>query len=364
MRIPVRRRLVAVAVVLALVALLAFGGYVAFGSVIFDRLTKVDANCGGRWASNTPAAFSARQDASDTYSIDTTPYLMPGYQTVSFPSRGDAAVSISAWWVPGTSASAPAVVVVPGLGDCKRWPAVLLPAGMLHRDGFSVLLIDLRNEGASTRDTGRYTGGIREYRDVLGAFDWLRATKGIPAGRIGVLGMSLGAATAMVAMGQEQAIAAIWEDSGFADINVAISDELARNGYPTWLSIGAVIAGRLEGVDITSLSPLEAMARLNGRPIEIVHGTADTRLPVKHAYALRDAVEAHGGHPEVWILPGVAHVQAVFDDTAEYERRLDAFFDAALGKPGSETGSAGPIGSMAVPLAPPARAMSELVRAA
>ncbi len=324
---------VAVATIAALVALLAFGGYVAFGAVIYDRLTKVEADCSGNWTSNTPASFTAQQDSADTRHIDTTPYRMPHYETVSFPSRGDAGISISGWWVQGASASAPAVIVVHGLGDCKRWPAVLLPAGMLHRDGFSVLLIDLRNEGASTRDTGRYAGGVKEYRDVLGAYDWLRSAQGLPAGRIGVVGMSLGAATAMVAAGQEQGIGAVWEDSGFADINVAIADELARNGYPSWLSMGAVIAGRIEGVDITSLSPLEAVSHLDGRPIAIVHGTADTRLPVKHAYTLRDAVATHGGRATVWILPGVAHVQAVFDQTAEYERRLDAFFEAAFGKP-------------------------------
>jgi dipeptidyl aminopeptidase/acylaminoacyl peptidase len=203
---------------------------------------------------------------------------------------------------------------------------------MLRRHGFSVLLIDLREQGDSTVDTGHYAGGIKEYRDVLGAWDWLQSAQHVPAAKIGLLGMSLGAATVMIATGEEPRVAATWEDSGFADINVAIQDELIRNGYPTWLSLGGILAGRIfHGIDITSLSPLQAAAKLHGRPVFIVHGDADTRLPVKHAYTLAAAIRAAGGTVEPWILPGVKHVQAVFDEPAEYERRLVQFFSESLG---------------------------------
>ena len=44
---------------------------------------------------------------------------------------------------------------------------------MLHRAGFGVLLIDLRNHGASDIDNGRWAGGSKEFLDALGAWDWL-----------------------------------------------------------------------------------------------------------------------------------------------------------------------------------------------
>ena len=65
------------------------------------------------------------------------------------------------------------VVVVHGYTACRRDGWVLLAAGMLHRHGFAVLAIDLRNHGDSGRTGGRHTGGIRESADVLGAWDWL-----------------------------------------------------------------------------------------------------------------------------------------------------------------------------------------------
>ena len=45
---------------------------------------------------------------------------------------------------------------------------MLTPAGMLWRNGFNVLLIDLRDTGDSTFQDGRSTIGNEEHRDVLG----------------------------------------------------------------------------------------------------------------------------------------------------------------------------------------------------
>jgi dipeptidyl aminopeptidase/acylaminoacyl peptidase len=325
------KRLAAVIAVAFALVVVAGSAYLVGGYVVYDRLTRVAANCGGDYPTNTPASFTADN-------VDATPFLMPDYQDVSFPSRGDRNVTIRSWWVPGPSADAPAVVMVHGLGRCKRSPTVLLPSGMLHRLGYGVLLVDLRNQGASTVDTGRYAGGVLEYEDVLGAWDWLRNSKGIPASHIGLAGMSLGAATVMIAMGQEPQVAAAWEDSGYGDIAVAISDELARNGYPTFLAPAGIFVGRLAGVDITALGPLDAVPMLNGRPIAIVHGTADTRMPVKHAYTLRDAIESHGWHPYVWIVDGSDHTRAVYDHPTEYMQRLRDFFGPAIGVPAEVPG--------------------------
>ena len=63
------------------------------------------------------------------------------------------------------------MILVHGLGGCKNAIDVLVPAGMLWRHGFSVLLIDLRNIGESDFVDGRSTAGNVEYQDVLGAWD-------------------------------------------------------------------------------------------------------------------------------------------------------------------------------------------------
>ncbi len=327
------RRLALLAGILGVAVLLAGSAYMVGGYVVYDKLTRVETQCGGDYPTNTPAAFT-------TEGVDSAPYLMPDYERASFASRGDPAIIISAWWVAGISPDAPAVIMVHGLGRCKRSPTVLLPAGMLHRLGYGVLLIDLRNEGESTVNTGRYAGGTVEYKDVLGAWDWLRTAKGLAADRIGLAGMSLGASTAIIAMGQEPQVAAVWEDSGYSDIGVAISDELARNGYPTFLAPAGILVGRLQGVDITALGPLEAVPKLDGRPVAIIHCAGDARMPVKHAYALRDAMAARGWQPYVWIVADGEHVSAVIDHPTDYEARLAAFFGPAIGVPVAYAGAA------------------------
>lgn len=311
-------------IIVVIIALLLAVGYSAAGIVIYNRLSDVSQNCDDSLDGNTPSGFEVE-------GMQTQPYWMADYEAVTFPSR-DASITISGWYVPAEAEDAPAIILVHGLRGCKHGPEVLLPAGMLNHSGFNVLLIDMRDHGDSTVEDGRYAGGTEEYRDALGAWDWLVADKGIPEDRIGLFGVSLGAATVMIAMGEEPRVAATWEDSGFADINTAIVAELSRNGYPTFLASSATMMSQLiAGDNITAYSPLAEMAKLDGRPLFITHGDADTRLSVQYASDLAEAIRANGGEVEPWIVAGSGHVGAMFDYTEEYEKRLVAFFRNNLG---------------------------------
>ncbi len=317
------RRKAILIIVIVIVGLLVVGYGVA-GAMIYNTLSDVSQTCTARLNNNTPSAFTVED-------MDTSALAMEDYEDVSFPSR-DPNIAISGWYVPAENeADAPAVILVHGLRSCKYSTEVLLPGGMLHNAGFNVLLIDMRDHGDSTVEDRRYAGGTEEYRDVLGAWDWLIAENGIPAERIGLFGTSLGAATVMIAAGEEPRVAAVWGDSGFADINDAIVAELSRNGYPTFLASSASLMSQvIAGDNITGFSPLAAMAKLDGRPIFITHGDADTRLSVQYASDLAEAVRAAGGEVEPWIVPGSGHVSAMFDHPDEYETRLVTFFRESL----------------------------------
>ena len=145
--------------------------------------------------------------------------------------------------------------------------------------------------------------------------------------------MSLGAATALIATGEEPRVAAVWEDSSYADTDDAIQAELTRNGYPTFIRYGGYLMAKvMSGDDLIGLSPLGAMAKLHGRPIAITHGDADRRLSVRYAEELAAAIRASGGSIQPWIVPGADHTDAIVRATGEYERRLDAFFENALAR--------------------------------
>ena len=88
-------------------------------------------------------------------------------------------------------------------------PRVDATVGSCSRRGCSTamvsrsLRIDLRNHGDSGTTGGRHTGGIRESADVLGAWDWLVAERDLTPERIGLFGISLGAASVVIAAGDE-----------------------------------------------------------------------------------------------------------------------------------------------------------------
>ncbi|MGZ6339909.1 MAG: alpha/beta hydrolase [Candidatus Limnocylindrales bacterium] len=322
-----RRRFLAFGLAIAGLSVVGYGCASAY---VYDQLSRTSAHCGGGWQETTPASFPP-EHATDP---STSKLLMPAYQTVSFPSR-DPGITLAAWYVPASGATpGPTVIVVHGTPSCRHDPVVLIRAGMLHRNGFGVLMVDLRDHGDSTIEDGRYSGGTKEYRDVLAAWDWLQTAQGIPASRIGLLGNSMGAGSVMDAAGEERRVVATWEDAGLSDIGLALRDELARNGYPTFLAWGGVQAGKLiSGDDVEHPSPLELAPDFKGRDVYIVHGDTDERVPVKHATILYDALKAAGARVELWIVPGAKHSQAAAVAPAEYERRLVEFFGRTLGPP-------------------------------
>jgi dipeptidyl aminopeptidase/acylaminoacyl peptidase len=323
-----RRRLAIVAGVVVLILVSAYG---VAAALVYNNVSSVEPHCAGHAAgvaANTPQHFTAVERPS----FDAAPYQMSPPEDVTFPSR-DANITISGWFVAADEPDAPAVVVVHGRNGCKRVESVLLPAGMLHRNGFSVLLIDLRDHGDSTVEDGRYAGGTEEYRDVLGAWDWLRVTKHIDASRIGLLGVSLGAASVLIAFGEEHGVAATWEDSSYADVEEAIRHELVNRHYPDFLEYGGVrMATLMSGDDLLAHTPIAEMHQLHGRPLFITHGDADETIDVGQAAKLEAAIRADGGDVESWIIHGAKHVEAMFLQTAEYERRLVAFFGRTIGR--------------------------------
>ncbi|MBA2717959.1 MAG: alpha/beta fold hydrolase [Chloroflexi bacterium] len=308
-------------------------GYGIASVIVYERLTTIGP-CPGAWGANNPSHFSMNGPDGAPLAghddFDTAPYLMPSPEDVRIRSR-TAGIELAGWFVAAPDPGAPVVVVVHGRGACRRDPTALLPAGMLHRNGFAVLMVDLREHGESTIEDGHFAAGTEEYQDILGAWDWLRTTRSVAPDRIGLAGVSLGAATALIAAGREPGVAGVWADSSHADLPEFIRDELARQGYPTFLDIGAVVAGRiLHGDDLAAVSPSDSVRELAGRQLFITHGEADVVVDVRHGRALVAAAHASGATPETWFVPGSGHTLAMVDQASEYERRIVAFFRIAL----------------------------------
>lgn len=301
--------------------------YLIVGYVVYDKLSKVTAG-GGENAHNVPSAFDMTIEEWSTF--DVSPFQMPDFEVVHFNSRQEG-LTLTGWYIANQPES-PAVILTHGLNGCKCSPRLLTIAGMLHRNGFNVLMYDMRDHGESDIEDGRAAVGNEEYQDLLGAWDWLVKEKQFTPDRIGVFGESLGAGTTLIAFGQERRLAAAFVDSPYSDLPQIINEELARNHYPLFLAPGGILMARIvAGDDLIQYSPTNAITNSDGRPIYIVHGTGDTRIGVHHTRQLAELAKQAGANVTVWIPEGVGHVEAVFASPDEYERRLVTFFREALG---------------------------------
>jgi pimeloyl-ACP methyl ester carboxylesterase len=314
-----RRRVILKAMLIALLVLVVL--FAGSGLALWTGVGNVRGSCGPH-AMNRPDRILFTDNWPP---IDLSPYAMPNYETVRFPSR-QPGIEIAGWWVPG-NAGAPAVILVHGLGGCKNAIDVMVPGGMLWRNGFNVLMIDVRDVGDSGAEDGWTSGGNREYLDVLGAWDWLITEKGFIPERIGLYGGSMGGATALYALSHEPRVAALFLHSTFSSLLAAFADILTSYGLPGFLGYPTAAMGRLvSGVDLLEHRPAEVIQEVSDRPIYIVHSRGDRRISIRQSQELANAARAAGVNVTTWFPENGLHLQTPAVYPEEFEQRLVGFF--------------------------------------
>ncbi|WP_326541246.1 alpha/beta hydrolase [Pseudorhodoferax sp.] len=242
-------------------------------------------------------------------------------QQVHFAAR-DGRARIEAWYLPAKPRQG-AVILVHGKDACRgdelKSPTFTL-AQRFRDAGISVLMIDLRGHGTSSR--ARLSYGWHERHDVLGAVDYL-LERGYAPGRIGVLGASMGGATSVLAAAEEPAIGALVTDSAYASFEAMIERQYAKLAHlPHCFLPGALAIGRLLlGVDVRRVQPLAWMPQLRGRPVLVIHSHGDRFVPSSDAHALAEACGA-----ECWRTDTDGHIGSYRALTQAYEERVVTFF--------------------------------------
>jgi len=223
---------------------------------------------------------------------------------------GDAVVTedgvhIGGWYVPaanGAGPTAPTVVLVHGFQANKS--GVLKYGEGLH-EAFNLVVFDMRNAGRSTGD--QTTAGVFEQRDLRAVLDWLERTK--HPSRIGVLGNSLGAVTALAESLNDPRVEALALDSMHTRLRYQLEARLNENGHPaypgTW---AAFIAAQIRtGADIGSIDAEDELSSWGQRPIMLTHGTADTQDRPARTQAFYEQAVAAGIPVELHWCEGSGH---------------------------------------------------------
>lgn len=235
------------------------------------------------------------------------------YQDVSFQSAGEDGVSLSGWWVSAPSASR-VIVLVHGRYQNR---SVFVPMlGPLVAHGYSVLAFDLRGHGASQESSCFY--GVREQRDVVAAVEWVQA-RGFARESIAVVGWSLGATSALMAMPELPGLGAVVADSAYADDSLLLARNVLQPGLR--LALRSV-----RGVDLASIRPEEDVSS-SPTPLLVIHGSADAAVPADHAHRL---VTAGPVSAELWIVADAGHLGAMGADPEGYIERIDEFLQKYL----------------------------------
>ena len=244
------------------------------------------------------------------------------FEEVEFPSR-KSDVTLSGWYLPGNTAK-PTIIFVHGIGSTRSGDRAVELASRLVERGFNILMFDLRGHGSSGGD--QVSGGYFEQWDVLGAFDFL-ARKGVPPVKIGLVGFSMGAATAVLAAAQEPAIGALVADSPYAKASDLVAYEAARQTVlPRWITpifvpTAVQMANWFYGIDLGSLVPEAAVVDLP-YPILVIHETGDRRIPYQQGQRVHQGAPAGSS---IWLVPDVDHVDAFATYPEEYVERVAAY---------------------------------------
>jgi len=184
------------------------------------------------------------------------------YQDVRFPSRGSDA-QIAGWFMPNSNSNR-AVILVHGkdVSRAAEFAGKFIDLGTaLERGGFNVLMIDLRGHGQSS--DAQFSFGLNERRDVEGAVDWLKG-QGFKSGSIGVLGVSLGAASSIGATADDTDIGALVEDSGFASFCPILQAQWGNaSGLPDIFLPSSLFMNRvMYGYDLCASRPVDEIGRI------------------------------------------------------------------------------------------------------
>ena len=290
-----RRRL------MAILPLAAAGLYGAVSAVFATKLV------GPRFPSDEPTDFAAA-----------------GLPTPEAVTIHNGAIALDGWFFANPRRAGCAVVLLHGFSTDK---SVVVPAAPLFWDrGCDLLTYDLRSHGRSTPDLLTY--GVHDSEDESLAVDWLVSRTGLPAGRIGLMGWSYGAATSLLTAARRRDLAFVVADASYSSL-VDIATVQAEQRFGRWARLfvpGALAVSAVWGrFDPRRASPVEAVRDLP-TPVLVITSTTDGFTPYEHSEAIFAAADP--SHTRLVLTRwGAPHAMSYPTDPEAYTRIVDAFLD-------------------------------------
>jgi fermentation-respiration switch protein FrsA (DUF1100 family) len=197
-------------------------------------------------------------------------------------------------------------------------------ARFLSHADYSILLFDFQAHGESTGE--HITFGYLESMDAQAAVSFLRSNA--PDEKIGVIGVSLGGAAALLASPPLDVNAMVLE-MVYPTINQAISNRLTMRlgGWASSLTplLSWQFKPRLR-IDTEVLRPIDHIGKINSPKLLIV-GAEDQHTTLDESSRM---FEAASEPKELWVVNGAKHVDLYTLGKKEYEQHVLGFFGKYL----------------------------------
>jgi dienelactone hydrolase len=228
-------------------------------------------------------------------------------------------IRIAASYIPSRNGAA--VIAFPGRSGPQAH------ARMLASHGYGVLLFDLRGDGESGGDPNGY--GWDSGKDVMAAVAYLNQRPDVRPGGIGGLGLSVGGELLLETAARTDDLRAVVSEGAGSR---SIGEELDRPGADKWIASFPIAAMISAGTTVFSNTPppphlKDLIGEIAPRSVFLIYTThgVDTE-------DLNPQYFAAAGEPRsIWVIPEAGHTGGLTARPGEYERRVIAFFDGALG---------------------------------
>lgn len=196
-------------------------------------------------------------------------------------------VVLRGWWMRGDE-DRPTVIGGHGLFRSRR--EVLERSCKFNEEGYPVLIFDFRNHGQS--DDEKVSLGLKERLDFLGAYEFLKQTKGKK--RFVFMGVSMGAVAAIhAAVDCQQDLDGVIADSPFQNLKETVAQHtgllLNLPSFP-FVDVFVWNLARTNGISADDLDTVKAFERVPGLATLLIYGGEDRRMPPATARRIFDSI--------------------------------------------------------------------------
>lgn len=235
-----------------------------------------------------------------------------GIEDVRFPTTDG--LELHGWFFPaidsGDEPGRPAPTVLTAHGNAGNVENHFPFVDFLPRAGFNVLLFDYRGYGRSDR-AKRWLRREDLTDDVDAALNYLLTRDDVDPDRLALYGASIGGALGLPVAARRDAFEAIVLYAPFATWRGVASDHIPL--------LPRLLIRR-------GAEPIDLVRDLGDTPVLIVHGDADSIVPIRHGRALAGAAE----NATLRVSPGAGHNDLIWVDP-DAEDAIARFLRDAIG---------------------------------